>query len=592
MELRQTGIGMMTEDDHAGPEENRRLEPGLTREQRLVQRLTVAHQVMNEVANVLDLNDFFASVVCLIAQRFGYEFVGIALVEGDYLVFKASTQDYRTHLWRHDREGNPPRFRIGQEGVTGWVAQTGQTWLVPDVSQEPRHITPPDVCVRSELAVPIKFGGTVTGVLNVESTVVNGFDEDDIQVLELLATQVATAIANARLYTDLQTAYKQLQEMQDHFVQAEKMAAIGQLVSGVAHEINNPLTGIIGYAEMLHKQPLSPQIHQQVDHIYHQGLRIARIVDNLLLFAREHKPQKACLNINQVVRAVLDLRVYDLRVSGIQVVETLRPDMPLTLGDFHQLTQVVLNIVNNAHQAMLTAHGCGRLMLATDTIVRDGITMARVTVTDDGPGIPPEYLKRIFDPFFTTKEVGQGIGLGLSIAYGLVREHGGSLSVESRVGTGTTVTLLLPVVATPFTEPQRPDLAQSGGPDPCRILVVDDDEPIRELVGLVLEAEGHQVDLVESGAAALEKLMATTYDLIITDIKMPGIDGKQLYRLIQQQWPDLARHVLFFTGDLANPETRAFLEETGNLMIGKPFDIDTFMTTMQTALRSRSRDQQ
>lgn len=172
MELIQAGIDVM--DARSTNGEGHAPDSGLTREQRLVQRLTVAHQVMNGVANVLDLNDLFERVVRLIAERFGYEYVGIALIEGEYLVFKSSTYDYRAHILRHDREGDLPRFKVGQEGVTGVVASTGQTVLVPDIRLEPRYIHYPDVTpARSELVVPIKYGGTVTGVLNVESTVVN-----------------------------------------------------------------------------------------------------------------------------------------------------------------------------------------------------------------------------------------------------------------------------------------------------------------------------------------------------------------------------------------------------------------------------------
>src|SRR3989449_8142417 len=212
-------------------------------------------------------------------------------------------------------------------------------------------------------------------------------------------------------------------------LQTEKMAALGQLVSGIAHELNNPLTSIMGYAQLLLGRRLEPELGADARMIYQEAERAGHIVKNLLLFAREAKPERRPVNLNEVVERTLALRSYELKIENIAVETQLDPDLPLTLADAAQMQQVILNLVVNAEQAMQQGRGHGHIRVRTQRLSTQRLALE---VADDGPGIPPEVASRIFDPFFTTKPVGVGTGLGLSIVYGIIHEHGGEISVSSR----------------------------------------------------------------------------------------------------------------------------------------------------------------
>jgi two-component system NtrC family sensor kinase len=239
----------------------------------------------------------------------------------------------------------------------------------------------------------------------------------------------------------LEDSMAKLKAAQTKLIQTEKLSAMGELISGVAHEINNPLTGIMGYSQLLLESISDPAFRERIERINHEALRCKRIVQNLLGFSRTHRPQKQETDMNKVIRSVIELREYQIRSDGIELVMLFDGLPPRVMGDFHQLQQVILNILNNAHQAIVSS-GTGR-KIETRASVDMRAGRVCVTVSDDGPGIPEENLPRIFDPFFTTKE--HGTGLGLAISYGIVEQHGGTISVESCVGKGSTFTVQLPV---------------------------------------------------------------------------------------------------------------------------------------------------
>ena len=357
-------------------------------------------------------------------------------------------------------------------------------------------------------------------------------------------------------------------QIREQLLQNEKMAAVGSLVSGVAHELNNPLAGVTGFAQLLLERHEEPKLKKSLERIRDEAERAAKIVKNLLTFARKHKPESTRVAINGVLERTLELRAYDMRVSNIKVVTDLRPDLPMTLADPNQLQQVFLNIVVNAEQAMKEAHGKGILTVKT-ALVEGSI---RTTVEDDGPGIRPEHLKQIFDPFFTTKAVGKGTGLGLSICHGIIREHGGSITATSTPGKGTVFTIDLPVVAGAEVRSEK-RRAAAARIDPAAILVVDDEVSIRELIRDALSIRGHAVDAVESAERALEAIEARRYDLVVSDLKMPGMSGQELFARIQADDPDLARRILFITGDSVSVETQSFLEGSGRPFFLKPFKV-------------------
>ncbi len=355
--------------------------------------------------------------------------------------------------------------------------------------------------------------------------------------------------------------------LRQQLLQAEKMVSLGQLVAGVAHEINNPLTGITGYAQLLAMKDLDDDVREDVEGISREAQRAARIVKNLLSFAREHKLEKKPVDINDAVREALELKAYDLRVNDISVQTDLDEDIPETFADPHQLQQVFLNLITNAQQAMLEDRGCGCLKVSTSE--RDGFI--RIAFADDGPGVPEEIRDRIFDPFFTTKDVGSGTGLGLSICYGIIEEHGGSIRLESPERRGAVFVVELPVTSAGGEEEDEPAGA-AYRPRPGRILLVDDEAVVREVLAKALKQSGHTVDTARNGKVALRMLDRNYYDCVVSDIKMPEMNGATLHRLVSERDARLAERFIFITGDTVSPETSRYLEQVDNPRLAKPFD--------------------
>ncbi|XSG74632.1 response regulator [Herpetosiphon llansteffanensis] len=353
-------------------------------------------------------------------------------------------------------------------------------------------------------------------------------------------------------------------------LQAEKLSAIGQLVAGVAHELNNPMTSIKGFAELLlRRKDLDDDARTDLNYINNQAERAARIVTNLLTFAREHQPQRVAVDVNKVIDDTLSLHSYHLRVDNIKVQRQFEPNLPNTVADPYQLQQVFLNLIGNAHQAMAEKGSGGFLTVKTER-VDDEI---RINIGDTGPGIPQHLVGRIFDPFFTTKPVGKGTGLGLSICYNILHDHGGNIWVDSVANEGTTFHLALPVV-----EGENPELLNDDDrettvkPDQAyKILVVDDEEGVAQVIQRLVRDLGHQPMVVASGEAALQAVDQAQFDLILSDVKMPGMNGFQLYRALQQKSPDLAKHFIFITGDTMSPATLTAMRQIGTPMIAKPF---------------------
>jgi len=403
--------------------------------------------------------------------------------------------------------------------------------------------------------------------------------------LELFASQMAHAIEKKRFDQAVRSMQMRLRAAQEQLMQAEKLSAIGQLISGVAHELNNPLAGIMGFAQLILKNETNTRVRKNLDRIYGEAVRCQKIVQNLLGFSRRHKPEKTTGNLNAVVDSVLELRENQLQADGIEVVRRYDAALPRTLFDFHQMQQVILNVVNNAHQAMLdNGERPRRLTVAT---AREGPVL-RATFTDTGPGIAADRLVSIFDPFFTTKKEGKGTGLGLSVSLSILREHQGTMRATSVVGEGTTFVVDLPLVEVRGAEAGggRPGtVAVATGP--MRLLVVDDEPVLVDLLCEFLEAAGHSVDEARDGVRGLEMARAGDYDAILSDLKMPGLDGQGFYERLVKERPDMARRFIFSTGDLANPKVQTFFQKTGCLYLCKPFKLEAVLQVLDELARSR-----
>jgi two-component system, NtrC family, sensor kinase len=379
--------------------------------------------------------------------------------------------------------------------------------------------------------------------------------------------------------------------LQQQLIQSEKLSAIGELISGIAHELNNPLTGVMGYSQLLQlRKDLDDHAKESLLKINNLALRCQKIVQNLLSFARKQKPERTLSDVNEILEKTVELRGYEFQVNNIEISRELDKNLPKTIADAHQLQQVFLNILTNAEQAMLESHGKGRLNIGTRTDVQNARII--VEITDDGPGIPESYLTRIFDPFFTTKEVGKGTGLGLSLSYGMIKEHGGNIYARSRLGEGSTFVIELPIIGRLQGEPViAPELMPQALQfenlvRDKRILVVDDEKYILDFFVEVFHTLPVVVDTAGDGRIAMQKMQDVEYDLIVSDFKMPQMSGRDLFNWIKDNRPHLANRIIFVTGDTVSLDTRSFFEDNKNRYLAKPFKIEEVKEVIQQALEA------
>ena len=369
----------------------------------------------------------------------------------------------------------------------------------------------------------------------------------------------------------------QSRDLYHQLLQTEKLAALGQTVSGVAHELNNPLATILTWSERLAARPLDDVTKRGVETILSESERAAKIVRNLLTFSRKRHTTRAMIDLNQVVRETLALRSYEQRVSNITTIDALASGLPHVFADPHHVKQVLLNLIINAEQAMLAAHGRG--MLVTRTWYDVDQESVVLEINDDGPGVPDEVQAKIFDPFFTTKAVGKGTGLGLTVAYAIIQDHGGHIRVKSEPGHGASFFVELPASigrARPIVT--RMSQAASSAGAGAMVLVVEDEPALAVAVSEALTDAGFRVDRAADGQEALERIQERVYDLVVCDLKMPRMDGRALYKAIRDASPTLARRIVFVTGDVAGTDTERFLEESGSRWLAKPFRLADLLT--------------
>ena len=340
--------------------------------------------------------------------------------------------------------------------------------------------------------------------------------------------------------------------LEEQVRETSRLASIGQLAAGVAHEINNPLTSVVGYCRLLMTEQLSDSVMADIQTIHCEAQRAAKIVQNLLLFARKTDSDKHYFDIASLLVRAQELKCYDFKASNIEVINDVSPGLPFTMVDEHLWCKYSLTFWPTRNKNAMAAHGGGQVVVRARTL-GDRI---RISISDDGPGIPQANLNKIFEPFFTTKEVGKGTGLGLSICYGIIRQHGGDLWAESEAGKGATFHLELPVagpengVKPPLRDLQRPLSCAA------HLLVVEDEPLIRNMLAKFLEMQHFAVELAEDGREAWGKLQSATYDCILLDLKMPGMGGKELFRLIEASDSRVAKKVIFITGDTVNSDTK------------------------------------
>jgi two-component system NtrC family sensor kinase len=409
------------------------------------------------------------------------------------------------------------------------------------------------------------------GMMGLRSHAEYEYSSGEENLMVAISRQLATTIEKVRLYEETCKAYEDLRRTQEQLLQSEKMSAVGQLIAGVAHELNNPLTAILGYAQLLESEGLNERAQEYVGKMFKQAQRTHRVVQNLLSFARQRKPERSEVDIRKVLEETLTLRDYDLKVNNITVEKDLGAEAALVVADPHQIEQVFLNIINNAVDAVLETGRSGKLKIRV--YCENGDVCAQFT--DDGPGIKDP--KRIFDPFYTTKSVGKGTGLGLSICYGIVKEHGGDITARNGAEGGAVIEVRLPMAAVegavaeaaPVAAPKREGAIQG------RVLLVEEEEAVLEFERDVLTGAGANVVTAMRSEDVKTRLLSEHFDVVIMSGKMPADwNAKEAFLWLKQHCPSMEKHVLFtFSHGVEQGDERAFLQENSVPYLVKPFEV-------------------
>ena len=456
------------------------------------------------------------------------------------------------------------------ESFSGYAFLHKSDIQVEDLATELRFAVPAylrEHGVRAGIVVPLGVRQEPVGVLSAYYRIPHRFSEEENRVLTAIAQETALALEKARLYAELQENLARLQETQAQLIQADKLKALGTLLSGMAHELNNPLSTIQLSLQLMKRATLPEALRKRLDVMEEETDRASRIIRDLLVFARRKPPERRRTDLSEVIRATLALQAPQFEISKIRVSSDLTPT-PAILADAHQLQQVLLNLFTNATHAMKTHAGGGALSVRS---MRQGNEVV-IQVEDDGPGIPAQHLGRIFDPFSTTKGAGEGTGLGLSLSIGIIEAHGGRMAAENLPGRGARFTLRLPIGDGTETAAAPPAPPVRTSAEPATVLIIDDEEHLRRVLAEVLTSLGHRVDEAADGATAMQKLEAD-YDLVLLDLRLPDIDGRVVWEWVNERRPALVRRVAFMTGDTMSEETQHFLEETGRPVVSKPLSI-------------------
>jgi signal transduction histidine kinase len=416
--------------------------------------LGLIHEVVQQVIVLKDKKDVAQITADLLSQYFAYELAVVMLAgentESSVFGFGGSQGQVVQNKLKLDEF-------MTRGGITSHVFLTGESVLVNDTLLDKRYKVVPGWDAGSEMCVALKDGDRVLGFIDVESSLRNAFSNNDLLAIESLAGVLATVVTSANQYERLQETIRQLrasqvesrkrlaaqQEAESKLVQAAKLAAVGEMAAGIAHELNNPLTTVAGFTELVLDEMAADAPHRaDIEMVLHEALRARGVVRRLLDFARQGERTRARSDINQIVDDVLALTTHFIHTNGVQLETMLQEDLPWVSVDSNQMKQVFLNLVHNALQAMPTG---GSLQIKTETRSKDNRDWVAAAIKDTGIGIDPKDIDRIFEPFFTTKGNRGGTGLGLSVTYGIVTDHGGTIEVESRPGDGSCFTVWLPI---------------------------------------------------------------------------------------------------------------------------------------------------
>lgn len=457
------------------------------------------------------------------------------------------------------------QLAIGQ-GLTGKVAASGRPMLCRDTVCDPDYYPLFDY-VRSELVVPVIVSNRVWGVINIDGRAPGAFDDHTLELLTIFAELTASAITMRLEMAEQRKVYQKL-------LQSEKLASLGEALAGIAHEINNPLTAILGYAYLLDQEQDPAALRNSTAIITAEAQRAADLIRGLLEFSRKETGRRELVFIGDVIAQVVALKKYQLKMNNVKLLISHEGDpCPVSVCP-QQIKQVLLNLITNSEQAF----GSNRKDCVVDIAVKRSASHVVLQVSDNGMGIPSSVTNQIFDPFFTTKPPGQGTGLGLSIAHSIMEAHGGTIALAHSSPAGTTFTLTLPLAIPVLSEIVPIDALPATGSTPemlsGRILLVDDEPAILDSVAAYLTMRQISVQRAGSAEAALQLLQHETYEAVVSDIRMPGMDGIKLYYATCRLNPVYERRFVFMSGYFMRDSVQSFLSSTELPCLEKPFPFD------------------
>ncbi len=543
-----------------------------------IRQLTTMYEIGKTLSSTLDIDELFKKALELLRDHWGYTLCAIFLLNQtkDELYIKQITGKYLDEV-------KEKRFRVGVDGIVGWVAKTGEPLYVPDVTKDPRYISGrPDI--KSEAAFPLKIRDRIIGVLDVESSELRGFDDEDLKLLSSFASQVSIFIENAQLFSDLKRTLHELRQAQDQIIQTEKLKALGEMASGVAHDFNNVLAVILGNIQLLIHQldHLKPEdIKEQLKIIEKSAKDGAETIRRIQEFTGKRRDKEfMTLSLNEIIKEVVIItqpRWKDqAQKRGIQIqLSTELNDIPLIMGNPSELREVLTNIIFNAVDAMPQG---GTITISSYPQTEDWV---EIRISDTGIGMTEEVKRRVFDPFFTTKGVSNS-GLGMSVSYGIIKRHGGDILIESEPGKGTTFIIHLP---TGYGEEEQKveEIIQHEPFTSARILVIDDEASVRDILTRMLRIKGHHVVTASNGEEGIEIFKKGNFDLVFTDLGMPKVSGLEVGKAIKNIDSNIP--VAMITGWGMEIEKEKLSENGIDLVISKPFNFDQVIRLVSEAMK-------
>jgi len=540
---------------------------------------------LNGIAEVLSqtskLDNVLARALAKVAELFGIDVASVYLLdESSRTLRRVANFGHRSEYARQMSPMELSASLLQQVRQARATLLSGSATALPE---ELREVQRSEGILASQIAV-LWAKDRIIGTLAVGCREMREFSAAELNLLAAVGNQIANAIDKSRLLEETREAYESLRRTQEQLLQSEKMAAVGQLISGVAHELNNPLTAILGYSQLLKsEESANPRGADYLEKLYKQAQRTHHIVQNLLSFARQHKPERSPIQVNQILEDTLALREYDMKLNNIRVHREFDPALPTIGGDRHQLQQVFLNVLNNAVDAVAEKGSKAEIRLRTRVFDEKLV----VEFEDNGDGVQNPH--RVFDPFYTTKPVGKGTGLGLSICYGIIKEHGGEIQVRNAEQGGALFSVVLPLAPVEYEMKTEKPVRSGGGAVSGTVLLVDDDDAVLQLQEEILTARGLSVKAARNAKDAIDLLKREPIDGAVIDLRTPGeVSVADLCAWIQRNRPELTSHIVFTVWNAPDPELSDALARSGCAVVRKPFQIEEFWKPVRKILSSNA----